>query len=69
MLCSACLAIHPIMSGGKPYESSIGDLLDSKGYNGSMYELMNEAILQYLEDNGGCENCKICVQLAINTPG
>jgi len=69
-LCYSCRNIHAIMDNGKPFESSIEELLDSKGYNGLGvfgYVFMNHAILRYLQDNGGCSSCIRLFELAVKS--
>jgi len=57
-LCYNCRQIHPIMSNGNPYESSLGEYLDSVGYqNPSARVFMNQQILHFLKNNGGCSSC------------
>ena len=57
-LCYYCRMIHPIMGNGEPFDLSIENLLDGKGYNtGLGFHMLNLTILQYLQDNGGCPGC------------
>lgn len=61
-LCSSCRNIYPMLNGENGpvrSDSSIGDFLDSPGYqHPTGYVIMNQAIKFYLEDNGGCYACK-----------
>ena len=58
-LCESCRLIHPIMSGGKAYKDSVGEILDSEGYNApsGMYIMINQMVVGYLQDNKGCSMC------------
>jgi hypothetical protein len=56
-LCDSCRKIHAIMSDGKPNKDSIEDILDSGAYKTMRYIFFNEAILTYLESDGGCSAC------------
>jgi hypothetical protein len=56
-LCSSCLSIRPRMNDGSRGDS-IESMLDSVGYkNPEGPSFMNEMLLFYLEDNGGCSDC------------
>ena len=67
-LCDSCRKIHPVMNDGKPLDKSIEDLLDGGGYkhpNPMRYTILNEAILLYLQENGGCSRCIDLLKSAI----
>ena len=44
--------------------TSIEDLLDSVGYNSGGHVIMNQMILFYLEEDGGCDSCISIVRRA-----
>ena len=65
-LCGGCRGIYPVMDDGKRSEISIEKILDSPGYNSPAGQaFLNEAILLYLEENGGCFDCKSVFKRAI----
>jgi len=54
-LCSSCLKLRC------SEEMTIEDIFNSKGYNQTdppMFQIINYGILDALEQNGGCSNCK-----------
>jgi len=56
-LCSSCRGIHAIMNDGNPSSLSIENILDSPGYQGVMFGVLNQMILFYLQKNNGCQSC------------
>ena len=56
-LCSSCLSIRPRMNDGS-LGDSVGSFLDCVGYSKPEGPaIINEMLLFYLENNGGCSNC------------
>ena len=56
-LCSSCLSIRQRMNDGS-LNDPIGDILEWEGYKTPEgVSTINEMILFYLEENGGCSNC------------
>jgi len=66
-LCSSCREIRPIMNGGKPSDMTVGELLDSKGNAGMGYFMINQMVLTYLEDDGGCPTCTNLLRQAVQS--
>jgi len=56
-LCSSCLSIRPRMNDGS-LGDSIETMLECVGYSKPEGpSIINDMILQWLEDNGGCSDC------------
>jgi len=56
-LCSSCREIHATMNDGNPFSLSIENMLDSPGYQGMMFGVLNQVILFHLQENNGCQSC------------
>jgi len=58
-LCNSCRSLRPRMSDGS-LGYSIEEMIDGKGYastNSMAIYMINESILTYLKEDGGCSKC------------